>query len=190
MYLEPVFSTPIWSEILNLDLSKIEEYSYDLQKKDTGKVVSNHGGWQSSDLYDLDKTPLEPVINNTRKLLNVCFQTLEVPKIPVIDNAWININPPGSFNKPHIHGNNCFLSVVFYVKAKENCGNIFFERGSLEEYILSNFSPNGMNPFNSSRWQYPARENQIIIFPSWVSHSVGINESDTDRISIALNVKV
>lgn len=190
MYLEPVFSTPIWSEQLELDLSSLERYAYSLQEKDSGRVISNHGGWQSSDIVDFDNTPIEPLINNTRKLLKVCFQTLEVPKIPVIDNAWVNINPPGSFNKPHIHGNNCFLAVVFYVKAASNSGNIFFDRGSLQEYILSNFVPEGMNTFNSCRWQYPSKENQVIIFPSWISHSVGINESDSDRISIALNVKV
>lgn len=190
MYLEPVFSTPIWSENLNLDLSNIEKYAYELRDNDAGRTISNYGGWQSSDLFDLEDTPLQPLINNTKKLLKVCFRTLEVPNDPVIDNTWININPPGSFNKAHIHGNNCFLSVVFYVKAKENCGNIFFDRGPLQEYILSNFVPNGMNTFNSSRWQYKSVENQIIIFPSWISHSVGVNESDNDRISIALNVKV
>ena len=65
-----------------------------------------------------------------------------------------------------------------------------FDRGSLQEYILSNFVPDGRNTFNSSRWQYQSKENQVIIFPSWISHSVGVNESDSDRISIALNVKI
>jgi uncharacterized protein (TIGR02466 family) len=190
MYLEPVFSTPIWSEQLNLDLPSLERYAYNLQEKDSGRVISNHGGWQSSDIFEFDNTPIEPLINNIRKLLKVCFQTLEVPNIPVIDNAWVNINPPGSFNKPHIHGNNCFLAVVFYVKASNDSGSIFFDRGSLQEYILSNFVPDGRNTFNSSRWQYQSKENQVIIFPSWISHSVGVNESDSDRISIALNVKI
>jgi len=190
MYLEPIFSTPIWSEKLNLNTSSIESYSYDLRKKDSGRIISNHGGWQSSDLYNLDNTPLQNLINDTKKLLKICFETLQVSKEPIIDNTWININPPGSFNKSHIHGNNSFLSAVYYVKAEKNCGNIYFDRGSKEEYILSNFIPEGMNVFNSSRWQYKAEENKLIIFPSWLSHSVGINNSNSDRISIALNIRL
>jgi len=192
MFIEPIFSTPIWSEILNLNLDEIESFAYEEKDKDCGKQVSNQGGWQSKDYYlnDLENTPLAPLINNVRKLLPICCQTLEVSKTPKIDNVWININPPGSYNKPHIHGNNCFLSACFYIKTPENCGGIYFDRGSLQEYILSNFVSGGTNSFSSSRWFYTPVPNQIIIFPAWLSHSVEVNNSNEDRISIALNVKV
>lgn len=192
MYLEPIFSTPIWSEILNHDTKKIESYIRSIQIEDSGRVVSNEGGWQSNDFYedDIKDTPIMPVVNNIKKLLRLCFQTLEVPHVPKIDNFWMNINPPGSYNKPHIHGNNCFLSICYYVNAPENCGDLYFDRGPQQEYIISNFVPRGTNTFNSSRWAYKPESNKIIIFPSWLSHHVGINRSEQDRISIAFNIKI
>ena len=192
MYLEPIFSTPIWSEVLNHNTKEIELYIRSIQSSQTGRVISNEGGWQSNDLYEVDtaNTPIAPVVSDIKKLLRVCFQTLEVPHIPRLENFWFNINPPNSYNKPHIHGNNCFLSVCYYVTAPENCGDLYFDRGPHQEYILTNFIPIGTNTFNSQRWAYQAEANKVIIFPAWISHHVGINKSEQDRISIAFNVKI
>ena len=38
---------------------------------------------------------------------------------------WANINPPGGYNRPHIHPNSHF-SGVYYIKATKDSGDIVF----------------------------------------------------------------
>ena len=44
---------------------------------------------------------------------------------PIIGNMWANINPPGGYNRPHIHPNSHF-SGVYYIKATKDSGEIVF----------------------------------------------------------------
>ena len=39
-------------------------------------------------------------------------------------NMWANINPPGGYNRPHVHPNSHF-SGVYYIKAPKNSGKLF-----------------------------------------------------------------
>jgi uncharacterized protein (TIGR02466 family) len=39
---------------------------------------------------------------------------------------WANINPPGGFNRTHIHPNSLW-SGVYYVKTPKNCGHLKLE---------------------------------------------------------------
>ena len=46
-----------------------------------------------------------------------------------------------------------------------------------------------MNKWNSIEWFISSNNNDLILFPSWVSHKVRSNKkATTDRISIAFNV--
>jgi uncharacterized protein (TIGR02466 family) len=40
---------------------------------------------------------------------------------------WANINPPGGFNRAHIHPNSLW-SGVYYVKTPKNCGHLKVRR--------------------------------------------------------------
>jgi uncharacterized protein (TIGR02466 family) len=37
------------------------------------------------------------------------------------------------------------------------------------------------------QWEISPKENNIVLFPSWLEHYVSDNESDEDRISISFN---
>ena len=62
---------------------------------------------------------------NYLRMQNEIFQEEWLESEPIIGNMWANINPPGGYNRPHLHPNSHF-SGVYYIKAPENSGQIVF----------------------------------------------------------------
>jgi uncharacterized protein (TIGR02466 family) len=109
-----------------------------------------------------------------------------------ITTSWAVKFLPGGSAHEHSHTNSLF-SGVLYLKAAEETGQITFHK--YQKY--SNFSSptislefTEQNIFNSSTWSITPKENQIIIFPSNLVHSVEINNSKDDRVSVAFNMFV
>ena len=53
---------------------------------------------------------------------------------------------------------------------------------------MIHFYPIEYNIWNTFNGSIPSRNNELILFPSWLEHSVNSNEkATTDRISISFN---
>jgi uncharacterized protein (TIGR02466 family) len=109
-----------------------------------------------------------------------------------ITTSWAVKFLPGGSAHEHSHCNSLF-SGTLYLKAAKETGQITFHKH--QKYL--NFSSptislefTEQNIFNSSTWSITPTENQIIIFPSNVMHSVDINNSKDDRVSVAFNMFV
>ena len=102
-----------------------------------------------------------------------------------ITQSWITYGNKGSSISRHFHLNSV-LSGCFYVNGENSSINFF--------------SPNGVHPFpgfdfgierydilNSSRWKLPVQNNKLVMFPSYIRHSVDPVVDDTQRISLAFN---
>lgn len=189
MILENIFPTPIWQDQLNCDLYLIKQYILSEKKRSEGRKLSNVNGWQSDDYYPnvLMDTPICQFITILEKKLKLCFQDYGVSTSPVISNLWFNVNTAGSYNLSHVH-TSCFLSGVFYIFAKNNSGDIVFERDASSQYILGSHARDSTNFISTTHWKYKPKPNMLLIFPAWVPHSVEINKSQEDRISISFNI--
>lgn len=190
MNLEYIFPTPIWTIDFNLNLENIKSYIIDQKNIHEGRSISNVGGWQSSDysVNDLPKELFEKFFARVQKNLQDCFYQYGTTQTPLIDNIWFNVNNNSHYNRSHFHAGS-FLSACFYVQADDNCGNIVFERSTQDDYIISSTVGLSTSKLAASKWRYQAISNRLIIFPSWLSHSVEFNNSTTERISIAFNIK-
>lgn len=186
---EYIFPTPVWSFNFECDQDKMIEYINELMDIDPGREVSNSGGWQSNDI-DVDNTPQD--VKNLVKFVekNVPLFMSEYgysSKELYLDNLWFNVNPKGGFNKPHVHGG-CFLSGVYYIKTKKDCGDIVFSREGQDSYIIFHNVENPNGRCGHTDWRYIPEDNMCVLFPSWLSHRVEINNTDSDRISLAFNL--
>lgn len=104
----------------------------------------------------------------------------------VVTGCWANVNPPGGRNSSHTHPNN-FLSAVYYVSTPESEGRIVFEDPRPQAYVLmppvAEFTPyNGNNVF------FDVKPGRIVVFPAWLTHSVPVNRSAVERVSMAFNL--
>jgi uncharacterized protein (TIGR02466 family) len=185
------FSTPICSKFLQIDNQPIEEYCYDL----INGLASKPGGWQSG-MLELTDSKLQPLVEQVKEMIKEVSDHyfIQKPYQLELDNAWVNINQPGleqlPNNRSHLHPE-YFFSFVYYVKADPGAGFINLANPTpLLEYALPDLACSGFGPFNTSRISIAPEAHKLIGFPSWISHSVDPNLSNSNRISIAFNAKL
>ena len=118
-----IFRTPVYSEDTNLDNETMARYCLNLMDKDTGRKVSNEGGWQSNDLQGIHY-PLNNLFKTITDSVNNFATSLKLPK-QKIDNIWINVNGYRDYNQEHLHPNS-HLSGVYYIQTHKDCGDIEF----------------------------------------------------------------
>jgi uncharacterized protein (TIGR02466 family) len=182
-----IFKFELYYEKLNHDLNLLTDFCYEQQSKNNGRVLSNLGGWQSNDLDDENKT-LSNLKNTIFQHVDWYSKKFNMTKNLKLNNFWININGFKDSNITHFHPNN-ILSGVFYIKVPEDSGQIKFHNpaSDLIESCLTNFVSQ-YNIINSACWTFEPEENMLLMFPSFLKHSVLPNMNKTDkRISISFN---
>ncbi len=188
------FSTPIWtSKIDNYERVNLEMLRYitDLQKNDPdGIVKSNFKGWHSKN-FDMKnqqaKDFIEAIKNNINIALNDMGWDLEKQTVK-IKSLWAIINWKDAWNQKHHHSNSD-LSAAYYVAAHENCGDIVFydpRPAPVHNHPMSK-SPNKLNATVNSIKPEPG---MLVLFPSYLEHSVNPNLSDKKRIVISFNISL
>jgi uncharacterized protein (TIGR02466 family) len=188
MNVAPVFINFLASDQLRLDNSKIENFALSLKKSSAGRVVSNSGGWQSNNL-DLNAPDLRELLEAVDAKLNEVHAHFGFSSKTrqVIAEGWININNRGGYNRTHNHPGS-FFSCVYYVKGGPNKGDIAFNTPiEAHAYTIPDALVTSHNAFTGHDLFVPPVTGNLLIFPSWLKHYVKPNETDEDRISIALN---
>ena len=197
-YLRSLFSVPLYSAELDLNITNLKHFCKKTQKKDIGRIASNSGGYQSNNL-SLDKGPLDPLIKQIETNANIFAQQFLNKKITQkITSIWMNTNSYKDSNRVHNHPGSA-ISGVYYVKAPSSAGNIVFQHPSMNElgFYYNSFQalpgdvnePEEYNQYNTSLVKAPAIENTLYLFPSWLMHYVESNMNKTEeRISISFNI--
>jgi uncharacterized protein (TIGR02466 family) len=106
-----------------------------------------------------------------------------------ITQSWLNVTKPGEFHHNH-HHNNSIISGVFYISVEEDDKIMFNDPNNKVKELIYVHS-NEYNAWNSASWFFPVKNNELILFPSWLNHQVEVNEkATTDRISLSFNTFV
>ena len=188
------FSTAVWaSKIDNYERINNEMFNYiiNLQKKDpVGLIKSNFKGWHSKDFNLKDEQP-KIFVEAIKKNINISLNDMDwdVTKQSVnIKSMWAIINEQAAWNQKHQHSNSD-LSAAYYVDAHENCGDIVFydpRPARLYKHPIAK-SPNKLNATVNSVKPEPGL---LVLFPSFLEHSVNPNMSNKKRIVISFNISL
>ena len=186
--IQDLFKVPIYEVRLDLDIKKLQPFCNEYQQKDTGRIFSNVGGYQSKDLSLADEA-LQPLIKEINTHSSKFAKEFINNNEQALNHMWINISLYKDTNKSHNHPG-ADVSGVYYVKTPDDCGNIVFEHHAIN--VLGYYSPaytlNRFNEYNSPSWGKPVFENHLYLFPSWLKHRVEPNLNKTEeRISISFN---
>ena len=182
-----ILTTPVWeSMITGVDNQSIKEYAHKLRNKYPGAQISNRGGWHSKELDTPLPESLDNLINDlTQFLNNYCAQWTGINDL-MLGNWWININGKYNYNAEHDH-QNAILSAVYYVEVlADNTGDLKLHREDSSRYYLGAYTKNPTH-FSSQSYTSKPTCGKLVVFPAWTKHSVEMNNSDTERISIAFN---
>ena len=188
------FPTPVWT--LQLDnYQSINEQMYKFikitQSKDQqGISKSNIKGWHSKDFNMQQNEPKDfikfilPAIEQVITDMNWEKQKQSIN----INNMWAIINTGGSANLRHQHGNST-ISGAYYVRAPKNSGDIvFYDPRPAPVYTY----PKALNPnlLNAQVNGISPKEGALVLFPSYLDHSVNENLSNEERIVISFNITI
>ena len=101
---------------------------------------------------------------------------------------WAIINTGGSANTRHQHGNST-ISGAYYVRAPKNSGDIvFYDPRPAPVYTYPNaLSPNLLNAQING---ISPNEGSLVLFPSYLDHSVNENLSNDERIVVSFNITI
>ena len=105
-----------------------------------------------------------------------------------ITNMWSIINEEGALNQKHHHSNSD-ISAAYYVEAHDKCGDIVFydpRPARVYKHPIA-IEPNNLNATVNSIKPEPGL---LVLFPSYLEHSVNPNMSNKNRIVISFNLSL
>lgn len=183
-----LFSIPIWKYLFeDFDQTKIKHVLENYKAKSKNSNASNHGGYQSeknlqneADLKNLFVFISKSAIEAANEL-NLKFNNIEIIE------AWLNVNDTQySFNHQHIH--NGVLSGVFYVDVPEGSGNLVIVNPGMNPLWPGYTMIKSRNKLTSEAITIKPKDGLLILWPSYIPHSVETNSQDVKRISISFNI--
>jgi uncharacterized protein (TIGR02466 family) len=192
--IEGIFQTPLFKTKLE-NTHGLDKELIDLLEKQkklkTGRKKTNKGGFQTklleSGISAVDKFHqfVSPTVVEFLKNINIPENS-----IVTLSPLWINSNKKDSYNLPHTHDGE--FSLVYYLKAPKDCGSIVFRNPNPAFTILQfyNLSFPKFNYYNSQEFVVNPKQNDLLIFPSHLVHSVRPNENTKERISLSLNIYI
>lgn len=186
------FGVPVWSRVIAAHPSLnplLLDATARLEATTPSIHRSNVGGWHSPpDLHRHEdfaaiRRIVERMAVGCANSLGFDFARADL----IFQGMWANRNGPGDYNKPHVHPN-AVLSGIYYVKVPPASGNIEFH-DPIRERTMTSYPVRPGAEAARKRLEYKCRDGLLLIFPSWLSHSVQPNASDTARVSIAFNIE-
>ena len=171
----------------NIDNDKIKEILLEKEKSESGRSLSNVGGWQSEDTI-LE----EDGFSGIKDFLFECVSSIK-NEIYIDDvkfflaQSWASVNRNGHYNVNHDHGNSQW-SCAYYV-TETYTAPLYFIDPRVRIY-MDNSNLYLKNKYFQQLGAEKSVPGEVIFFPSWLEHAVAKNSTDNPRISISCNFLV
>lgn len=140
---------------------------------------------QSSELLERDPfSDLAPLILREATRFGRAL-AMRIEKYPLrISDFWINVFGTGHAQDVHRHPNS-IISGIYYIQVPEDAGDLMLHTPADDELTPPVEGSNELNT-GTQRWKPVA--GQMLLFRSWMRHSVMPNRSAEERISVAFNI--
>jgi uncharacterized protein (TIGR02466 family) len=191
MKLQPLSTTPIWESVLpnfaKHQLVFIETLNILREQEPSGIQVSNITGYHStSTLQNYEE--LRPLFDYIGAMANQACHDLNFVDCEVyVTTAWSNFNDNRScMNVDHVHGET--FSGCFYLQIPPDSGKLVIQNEGINRMWQGCGLTKEKNAYTVESIHLKPTEGQILLWPSYIPHSVTTNCHDLERISIAFNI--
>ena len=176
-----IFPEIIYKDNINLSLEDIK-YLTDSRLK--GETPNGFGNTTSADKSILDDKELTVLREKIQSHLD-CYIDKIIGCIDLklrITQSWLNFNDKGTSHHTHNHPNS-IVSGVLYI-TKEPTSIVI-----LRDYYKQIFQPNytKKTKYNLQTFLIEPKLGDLLLFPSYLTHGVQLNEVDTTRVSLSFN---
>lgn len=192
MNLMPIYSVPLWQseypefeEHQELFLKVVKKYKEKNPTKEAPR--SNVAGYQSpSTLQGVEE--LRPLFEYICQMAFKAVADLDFVDCDIaLTEAWLNVNNSRQcMNIEHVHGE--VFSGVFYLSTPEGSGKLVLQNPAINKMWKGCSLTSQKNQFTGETIRIEPVEGNILLFPSYLPHSVETNDHDEERISISFNI--
>jgi len=193
MAVEHWFSVPLFvHDFANEQLDSIQQeiknsinnISFDKKTSPWGDSVETTFSKDHS-VNDIEQYGLQALHSTILSVVDSYCNEINYPKPDfILTESWFNFYQTNDFQYDHTHPQNR-ISGVYYYQATENDGKIRFQNPN--PFMQFGGFPGDRIPIEAL--SYKPKTGRIILFPSWLSHRVNINNTVGERISIAFNLR-
>ena len=185
----PMFPTLLWKILIKPELRDAIDAkilaALGSMRRDLPKLESGHG-WQSEQTLH-DREELQDLVacvdNATRSILRflqIGHDAFE------ITGCWATVLATGAAHKAHSHPNN-YLSGAYYVRTHPGADTINFhdprnQAGVIRPPVME------LTTENTDQVVVKVTNGTLLLFPSYLEHSVDANTSEEERVSISFNI--
>jgi len=182
-----LFPTPLYVTTYEGNTKPIVDYFNSCEMNEA------HGGYGiiSKNSYVIDNPVCKPLSNfimyHMREfatgVMRYSYEELQ------FSQSWLTYKKPGQFHKAHTHPNT-LIAAVFYYDIQEDDAAICFSK-DVKSVNRCHFEPSLLPDYQDHTYSqeeiyFKPQQNNLIIFPSYVTHGVPPNQ--TNRIRKALGV--
>jgi uncharacterized protein (TIGR02466 family) len=185
----PMFPTLVWKIQLKAQLHETMNpmilAALAAMRRNAPQLAPGHG-WQSDQgLHRLDEfrdlvSSIDNAAKSVLRFLRITYDAVE------ISGCWATVLAQGAAHKPHHHPNN-FLSGVYYVRTRPGADSINFDDPRNQTGIIRPPVAE-LTAENTDQVVVRVKDGTLLIFPSYLQHSVDANTSGEERISISFNL--
>jgi uncharacterized protein (TIGR02466 family) len=185
----PMFPTLVWKVQLAAELRDAIDAKVlamlERMRRDLPELRSGHG-WQSAqvlhereELRDLVRC-VGSAAKSILRFLRIGYDAFE------ITGCWATVLARGAMHKAHSHPNN-LLSGVYYVRTHPGTDSINFHDPRRQTSVIRP-PVTELTAENTDQVVVRVRNGTLLMFPSYLEHSVDANTSAEERISISFNI--
>lgn len=183
--IEALFPTPLG--IFEVDSYDNKNFNKFFQKYEN-ELIKNVGNKFSKETFILRKPEFKELenllLNNVAQYMKSLFGDIQNVSL-YITQSWLNITKGEGHHHLHNHSNS-FLSCVFYYDENTKDEEITFHK--MDNFFNLQLNPAISNLMNAERISIPVKYKNLVIFPSYLYHSVEKLENRNTRKSLAFNV--
>jgi uncharacterized protein (TIGR02466 family) len=182
----PMFPTFVWKIQLKAELRDAIEAEILPLIEGRKPQLGSGRAWQSEQtLHELEqlRNLIACVGSATRRILRflqIGYDAFEVT------GCWANVLAEGALHKVHSHPNN-FLSGVYYVRTQPGADTISFHDPRIQARVIRPPVVE-LTAENTDQVVVKVTNGTLLMFPSYLEHSVDANTSLQERISISFNL--
>lgn len=185
-----MFPTPLYVNTYKGDITDIVQY---FNSCEMNEASGGGYGMISKNSYIID----HPVCKPLADFFIQCFKDFatNVMRYNYKDiqfaQSWLTYKLPGQFHKAHTHPNTLLAGVFYYDFQPGDAAICFskeaksYNRSYLEPSLLDDYQ---QHTFSQEEIYFTPKQNNFIIFPSYVTHGVPPNQTNKIRKALGVNV--